>query len=76
MGHGLPQGRHRASLAEPGHGRTPGAELALFTLVMLAAAGRGIDHSKGRTEFARALAVVAPAGSLGVVLLATALPAA
>ncbi|MGW9493405.1 hypothetical protein ACWG5P_03250 [Streptomyces prasinus] len=42
---------------------------------MLAAAGHGIAHSKGRTELTRARAVVAPAGSLGVVLLATALPA-
>ncbi|GAB2783533.1 hypothetical protein GCM10027073_15310 [Streptomyces chlorus] len=39
------------------------------------AAGHGIAHSKGRTELARALVVVALAGSLGVALLATALPA-
>ncbi|MFD0207952.1 hypothetical protein ACFVH9_02095 [Streptomyces hirsutus] len=39
------------------------------------AAGHGIAHSKDRTELARALAVVALAGSLGVVLLATALSA-
>ncbi|MGW5968788.1 hypothetical protein [Streptomyces sp. NPDC055186] len=44
-------------------------------MVVLAAAGHGIAHSKGRTEAARTLAVVALAGSLGVVLLATALPA-
>ncbi|MHC3455349.1 hypothetical protein [Streptomyces prasinus] len=71
--------RHRgvtwASLAEPGDGRTLAAELALFAVVMPAAAGHGIAHSKGRTELARARAVVALAGSLGVVLLATALPA-
>ncbi|GHE44895.1 hypothetical protein [Streptomyces capitiformicae] len=42
---------------------------------MLAAAGHGIAHSKGRTDLARALAVVSLVGSLGVVLLATALPA-
>ncbi|MEV0303337.1 hypothetical protein [Streptomyces prasinus] len=72
--------RHRgvtwAFLAEPGYVRTLAAELVLFALVMLAAAGHGIDHSKGRTELTRARAVVALAGSLGVVLLATALPAA
>ncbi|MFE9924619.1 hypothetical protein ACFYQA_24470 [Streptomyces sp. NPDC005774] len=64
-----------ASLAEPGYGHTLAAELALFAAVILAAAGHGIAHSKGRTEPARALAVVALVGSLGVVLLATALPA-
>ncbi|MFD5661585.1 hypothetical protein [Streptomyces hirsutus] len=64
-----------ASLAEPGYGRTLAAKLALFAVVMLAAAGHAIAHSKDRTELARALAVVALAGSLGVVLLATALPA-
>ncbi|MFI8304757.1 hypothetical protein ACIF80_15120 [Streptomyces sp. NPDC085927] len=64
-----------ASLAEPGYGRTLAAKLALFAVVMLAAAGHGTAHSRGRTELARALAVVALAGSLGVVLLATALPA-
>jgi putative copper export protein len=64
-----------ASLAEPGYGRTLATKLALFVLVMLAAAGHGIAHSKGRTDLARALAVVSLVGSLGVVLLATALPA-
>ncbi|QOV41332.1 hypothetical protein IM697_28240 [Streptomyces ferrugineus] len=64
-----------ASLAEPGYGRTLATKLALFVLVMLAAAGHGIAHSKGRTEMARTLAVVSLVGSLGVVLLATALPA-
>jgi uncharacterized membrane protein len=75
---GWAMARHRgvtwASLAEPGHGRTLAAKLALFAVVMLAAAGHGIAHSQGRTETARTLAVVALAGSLGVVLLATALP--
>lgn len=44
-------------------------------VVMLAAAGHGIAHAKGRADLARALAVVSLVGSLGVVLLATALPA-
>ncbi|GGZ05480.1 hypothetical protein [Streptomyces poonensis] len=63
-----------AALADPGYGRTLTAKLGLFALVMLAAAGHGIAHAKGRPELARALAVVSLAGSLGVVLLATALP--
>ncbi|MFF0736333.1 hypothetical protein ACFYVK_32570 [Streptomyces chartreusis] len=63
-----------ASLAEPGYGRTLATKLALFVLVMLAAAGHGIAHAKGRPDLARALAVVSLVGSLGVVLLATALP--
>ncbi|WNM31265.1 hypothetical protein RKE30_13040 [Streptomyces sp. Li-HN-5-11] len=64
-----------ASLAEPGYGRTLATKLGLFVLVMLAAAGHGIAYSKGRAELARALAVVSLVGSLGIVLLATALPA-
>ncbi|KOU77232.1 hypothetical protein ADK57_03020 [Streptomyces sp. MMG1533] len=63
-----------ASLAEPGYGRTLAAKLALFVLVMLAAAAHGIAHAKGRADLARTLAVVSLVGSLGVVLLATALP--
>ena len=61
-------------LAEPGHGRTLATKLALFALVMLAVAGHGTAHAKARPELARALAVVSLVGSLGVVLLATALP--
>ncbi|MFJ3820714.1 hypothetical protein [Streptomyces nodosus] len=64
-----------ASLADPGYGRTLAAKLGLFVLVMLAAAGHGIAHTRGRPELARALAVASLVGSLGVVLLATALPA-
>ncbi|MGW7529289.1 hypothetical protein [Streptomyces sp. NPDC054783] len=64
-----------ASLAEPGYGRTLAAKLGLFVLVMLAAGGHGIAHAKGRPDLARTLAVVSLVGSLGVVLLATALPA-
>ncbi|QNE74299.1 hypothetical protein F0344_06470 [Streptomyces finlayi] len=63
-----------ASLAEPGYGRTLATKLALFVVVMLAAACHGIAHARGRADLARALAVVSLVGSLGVVLLATALP--
>lgn len=76
---GFALARHRgvtwAALAEPGYGRTLAVKLCLFTLVMLAAAGHGIAHSRGRPALARALAVGSLAGSFGVVLLATALPA-
>ncbi|MEV7975598.1 hypothetical protein [Streptomyces sp. NPDC086519] len=64
-----------ASLAEPGYGRTLAAKLALFVVVMAAAGGHGIAQAKGHSELARTLAVVSLVGSLGVVLLATALPA-
>jgi hypothetical protein len=64
-----------ASLADPGYGRTLATKLGLFVVVMLAATGHGIAHAKGRTELARTLAVVSLIGSLGVVLLGTALPA-
>jgi uncharacterized membrane protein len=64
-----------ASLTEPGYGRTLATKLALFAVVMLAAAGHGIAQANGRADLARSLAVVSLVGSLGVVLLATALPA-
>jgi uncharacterized membrane protein len=63
------------SLTEPGYGRTLATKLSLFVVVMALAAGHGIAHAKGRAELARALAVASLIGSLGVVLLATALPA-
>jgi putative copper export protein len=79
LGTGIAMAWHRgvtwASLAEPGYGRTLAAKLALFVLVMAAAAGHGIAYARHRTGPARALAVVSLVGSLGVVLLATALPA-
>ncbi|MFI1420926.1 hypothetical protein ACH4VX_23710 [Streptomyces sp. NPDC020731] len=79
LGTGVAMAWHKGvtwdSLAEPGYGRTLAAKLALFVLVMAAAAGHGIAHARHRTGLARALAVVSLVGSLGVVLLATALPA-
>ncbi|MBO7934589.1 hypothetical protein [Streptomyces antibioticus] len=75
---GWAMARHRgvtwASLAEPGYGRTLATKLALFVLVMLAAAAHGVAHARHRPDLARALAVVSLMGSLGIVLLATALP--
>ncbi|MEV1249443.1 hypothetical protein ACIBO2_58080 [Nonomuraea sp. NPDC050022] len=64
-----------ASLTDPGYGRILAAKLLLFCAVMAAAALHGWASSTARPRLARALAVTALVGSLGVVLLATALPA-
>ncbi|MBB6347367.1 hypothetical protein ACWGH8_06180 [Nonomuraea muscovyensis] len=64
-----------ASLLEPGYGRVLAAKLLLFCAVMLAAGLHGWASGTGRAGTARALAVASLVGSLGVVLLATALPA-
>lgn len=75
---GWAMARHKgitlAALAEPGYGRTLAAKLALFLVVLAAAAAHGWAYSRGRTGTARALAVASLVGSLGVVLLATGLP--
>ncbi|MDP4510088.1 hypothetical protein [Nonomuraea turcica] len=63
-----------ASLAEPGYGRILAAKLLLFCAVMAAAGGHGWATGAGRPTLARAMAVTSLVGSLGVVLLATALP--
>ncbi|MFF4624505.1 hypothetical protein [Nonomuraea jabiensis] len=63
-----------ASLAEPGYGRILAAKLALFCVVMAAAGAHGWATGAGRSRLARAMAVTSLVGSLGVVLLATALP--
>ncbi|RJL32812.1 DUF2269 family protein [Bailinhaonella thermotolerans] len=62
------------SLADPGYGRILLAKLLLFCAVMAAAALHGWASGAGRPRLARALAVSSLLGSLGVVLLATALP--
>ncbi|MFD0664097.1 hypothetical protein [Thermocatellispora tengchongensis] len=64
-----------ASLADPGYGRILAAKLLLFCAVMAAAALHGWASGAGRPRFARIMAISSLAGSLGVVLLATALPA-
>lgn len=63
-----------ASLAEPGYGRALTAKLVLFAMVMVAAALHGRASGR-RPLFARAMAIAALAGSVGVVLLAAALAA-
>ncbi|MEN3533594.1 DUF2269 family protein [Microbispora sp. ZYX-F-249] len=62
------------SLAQPGYGRILAAKLLLFCAVMLTAGLHGWASGTGRPAAARALATAALVGSLGVVLLATALP--
>ncbi|NUR89382.1 MAG: hypothetical protein HOY71_35305, partial [Nonomuraea sp.] len=54
--------------------RILGAKLVLFVLVMVAAAVHGWASRGGRAVLARGLAIGALAGSVGVLLLATALP--
>mgnify|MGYP001263287662 CR=1 FL=1 len=63
------------SLAEPGYGRTLTAKLLLFAAVMAAAGLHGWANGSGKPAFARAMAVTSLVGSVGIVLLATALPA-
>lgn len=62
-----------ASLAEPGYGRTLGAKLLAFALVMAAAGAHGWANGTGRRELARAFAMASLVGSLVIVVLATAL---
>ncbi len=63
-----------ASLAEPGYGRILAAKLGLFCAVMVAAGLHGWANGAGHRRSARALAVAALVGSIGIILLATALP--
>ncbi|MBE1583359.1 hypothetical protein ACFPOI_31545 [Nonomuraea angiospora] len=64
-----------SSLADPGYGRILAAKLLLFCAVMAAAALHGWASGAARPRLARTMAVASLVGSLGVVLLATALPA-
>ncbi|GAA3206241.1 hypothetical protein [Nonomuraea roseoviolacea] len=64
-----------SSLADPGYGRILAAKLLLFCAVMAAAGVHGWASGAGRPRLARTMAVSSLVGSLGVVLLATALPA-
>lgn len=64
-----------ASLAQPGYGRILVAKLGLFCAVMAAAALHGRATGAGRPRLARAMAVTSLVGSIGIILLAAALPA-
>ncbi|WP_214414555.1 hypothetical protein [Sphaerisporangium fuscum] len=78
IGSGVAMAWHKgvtwASLGEPGYGRILAVKLLLFCAVMLAAGVHGWATGAGRPGFARAMALASLVGSVGVVLLATALP--
>jgi putative copper export protein len=61
------------SLAEPGYGRILGAKVALFAAVLLVSGAHGVAVGRGQDRLARVLGVATLLGSVGVVLLATAL---
>ncbi|GAA3747991.1 DUF2269 family protein [Salinactinospora qingdaonensis] len=63
------------SLLQPGYGRVLAAKLLLFGVVMAAAAAHGIASGRGHPALARVMAITSLGASVGVVLLATALPA-
>ena len=65
--------RSRIALLHPGYGRIFGAKLLLFTVVMIAATLYGIAQAKNQPGKAKTASITALIGSLGVVLLATAL---
>ncbi len=62
-----------ADLAQPGYGRTLGEKLALFAGVLVLSGVHGVAVRRTRDRLARVLAVATLLGSVGVVLLATAL---
>lgn len=62
-----------ASLAEPGYGRVLIVKVLLFAAVMVAASLHGMAQARRRPSAARTASIASLIGSLGVVLLATAL---
>jgi uncharacterized membrane protein len=70
-------GRHRGvavrDLAEPGYGRTLGAKILLFAVVLLVSGMHGMAVGRGRDRQGQLLGIATLLGSVGVVLLATAL---
>jgi len=62
-----------ASLLQPGYGRVLVAKMILFAVVMVAATIHGIAQGRHKPRAARATSIASLIGSLGVVLLATAL---
>jgi hypothetical protein len=61
------------SLAEPGYGRTLALKLALFAAVLLVCGVHGMAVGRGQARLARLAGIATLLGSVGVVLLATAL---
>jgi putative copper export protein len=77
---GLALAAHRGvtlrSLAAPGYGRILGAKVVLFAVVLLVSGAHGVAVGRGQdwlARLARLLGVATLLGSVGVVLLATAL---
>ncbi|NVI92197.1 hypothetical protein [Actinomadura sp. BRA 177] len=74
---GVAMARHKgvtwASLVEPGYGRILAAKLLLFGAVVAVAGVHGWASSR-HPSFARAMAITSLVGSVGIVLIATALP--
>jgi hypothetical protein len=62
-----------SDLAEPGYGRTLSEKLTLFAVVLVISAVHGVAVGRGQDRLARVLGVATLLGSVGVVLLATAL---
>jgi len=60
-------------LGQAGYGRTLSGKLSLFVVVLRLSGAHGVAVRRGRERAARVLAVATLAGSVGVVLLATAL---
>lgn len=61
------------SLSEPGYGRVLIVKVLLFAAVMVAASLHGMAQARRRPSAARTASIASLIGSLGVVLLATAL---
>jgi hypothetical protein len=71
---GIAWPRTRPEHAQPGRTRLrphPGAKVALFAAVLLAAGMHGVASGAARTRLARLLGVATLLGSVGVVLLVT-----
>ena len=62
-----------SDLAEPGYGRTLGEKVTLFAVVLLISGLHGVAVGRGQDRLARVLGIATLLGSVGVVLLATAL---
>ena len=60
-------------LAEPGYGRTLGAKVVLFAVVLVVSGVHGAAVGRARDGLARLAAIIALLGSVGIVLLATSL---
>jgi hypothetical protein len=61
------------SLAEPGYGRTLGVKVVLFAAVLFVSGVHGVAVGRGQDRLARLRGIATLFGSVGVVLLATAL---